>query len=138
MREECWEISRTSCLRVRVRSRNSWIGVGGTKLERISPCAKRSAIQVASLTSLLRPGTLRMCCAFARISSKSSSSRCHTGFQYTPVASHRAWARKRSERAPPRYPYAHRAPHNARTIPAYVLHNDQHEVAAGETLVIEL
>ena len=28
MRRECWEISRTSCLRVRVRSRSSWIGGG--------------------------------------------------------------------------------------------------------------
>jgi hypothetical protein len=42
IRKESWEISRTS-LRVRVRSRNSWIGAGGTKLERISPCASRSA-----------------------------------------------------------------------------------------------
>ena len=52
--------SRTSCLRVRVRSRSSWIATGGTKLARIRPCASRSAIHVASLTSVLRPGTLRM------------------------------------------------------------------------------
>src|SRR5216683_839003 len=77
----CCTISRISCLRVRVRSRNSWIGPGGTKLARISPCAKRSAIQVASLTSLLRPGTLRICAGLARISSNSPSSTCHTGFQ---------------------------------------------------------
>src|SRR5438094_389758 len=60
---------------------------GGTKLLRISPWAKRSAIQVASLTSLLRPGMLRMCMALARTSSKSPSRRCQTGFQYTPLDS---------------------------------------------------
>ena len=64
----CRAISRTSCLRVRVRSRNSWIGAGGTKLPRISPCANRSAIQAASFRSLLRPGTFRMCCALASTS----------------------------------------------------------------------
>ena len=53
------------CLRVRVRSRSSWIGAGGTKLPGISPCANRSAIQAASFRSLLRPGTFRMCCALA-------------------------------------------------------------------------
>src|SRR5215471_4942632 len=53
----------------------------------MSPCASRSAIQVASLTSLLRPGTFLMCAALASTSSNSPSSRCHTGFQYTPVAS---------------------------------------------------
>ena len=85
----CRAISRTSCLRVRVRSRNSWIGAGGTKLPRISPCANRSAIQAASFRSLLRPGTFRMCCALAStsVNDASSSRTCHTGFQYTPVAS---------------------------------------------------
>ncbi len=87
MRKECWEISRTSCFLVRVKSRNSWIGAGGTKLERISPCASRSAIHPASFTSVFRPGTFLMCWALARISSKRSSSRCQIGFQYTPVAS---------------------------------------------------
>src|SRR5262249_42098634 len=55
----------------------------GTKLERISPCANRSAIHVASFTSLLRPGTLRMCAALASTSSNSpsASSTCQTGFQ---------------------------------------------------------
>ena len=48
---------------------------------RISPCASRSAIQVASLTSLLRPGTLRICAGLARRSSSSPSRMCHTGFQ---------------------------------------------------------
>src|SRR5258708_35681992 len=60
---------------------------GGTKLDRISPCANRSAIQVASFTSVLRPGTFLMCAALASTNSKSSSKICHTGFQYTPVAS---------------------------------------------------
>src|SRR5215831_92203 len=50
-------------------------------LERISPCANRSAIQVASLTSLLRPGTLRICRGLASTSSKSPSRMCHTGFR---------------------------------------------------------
>jgi hypothetical protein len=36
----------------------------------------RSAIHVASLTSLLRPGTLRTCAAFAKTSWKRSSSTC--------------------------------------------------------------
>ena len=88
-RRVCRAISRTSCLRVRVRSRSSWIGAGGTKLPGISPCANRSAIQVASFRSLLRPGTFRMCCALAStsVNEASSSRTCHTGFQYTPVAS---------------------------------------------------
>src|SRR5689334_25292550 len=47
-----------------------------------------SAIQAASLTSVLRPGTFLTCAALARTSSSSpSDSTCHTGFQYTPVAS---------------------------------------------------
>ncbi len=91
MRSECCETSRTSCLRVRVRSRSCWIACGGTKLERIRPCASRSAIHIASLTSVLRPGTLRMCAALASTSSNSASSTCHTGFQYTPVASIATW-----------------------------------------------
>ena len=36
MRCWCCPTSRTSCWRVRVRSRRSWIGPGGTKLKRIS------------------------------------------------------------------------------------------------------
>ena len=40
-RSVCRATSPTSCLRVRVRSRNSWIGAGSTKLPRISPCANR-------------------------------------------------------------------------------------------------
>ena len=39
------------------------------------PCASRSAIHAASFTSLLRPGTLRICAAFANVSVNVSSSR---------------------------------------------------------------
>ena len=42
---------------------------------------------MASLTSVLRPGTFFTCAALASTSSKWPSSTCHTGFQYTPVAS---------------------------------------------------
>jgi hypothetical protein len=68
--------------------RSSCVGPSGTKLARISPCARSSANQAASLTSVLRPGTFFTCAAFARISWNSpSDSTCHTGLQYTPVAS---------------------------------------------------
>src|SRR5215472_3411479 len=87
MRCTCCTISRVNCFRVRVRSRNSWIAGGGTKLDWIRPCANRSASQVASFTSLLRPGTFFTCAAFARISANRPSRMCQTGFQYTPVAS---------------------------------------------------
>ena len=61
---------------------------GGFRLlPRISPCANRSAIQAASLRSLLRPGTFRICWALASTRVNDSSRTCHTGFQYTPVAS---------------------------------------------------
>src|SRR5215831_18747937 len=83
----CCTISRVNCFLVRVRSRNSWIAGGGTKLARMRPCANKSASQVASFTSLLRPGTFFTCAAFARISAKCPSRMCQTGFQYTPVAS---------------------------------------------------
>src|SRR5262245_9185329 len=80
--------SRTSCLRVRSSPRSSWIAGCGTKLARTSPCANNSDSHVASFTSVLRPGTFFTCTAFARMSSKLlSASTCHTGFQYTPVAS---------------------------------------------------
>jgi hypothetical protein len=45
-------------------------GAGGTKLPRMRPWARQSAIQVASLTSLLRPGTVRTCRAWARTNVK--------------------------------------------------------------------
>ena len=48
MRSECCEISRTSFLQVRVRSRSAWIRASGTKLLRIRPCASRSAIHIAT------------------------------------------------------------------------------------------
>jgi hypothetical protein len=65
----------------------SWICVAGTKLDAIRPWARRSAIHVASFTSVFRPGTFLMCIAFASTSTNDSSSTCHTGFPYTPVAS---------------------------------------------------
>ena len=83
----CCASSRTNCLRVRVKSRRACTAGGGTKLLRINPWAKRSAIHAASVTSLFRPGTFRMWAALASTSSKASSSTCQTGFQYTPVAS---------------------------------------------------
>src|SRR5215831_11777417 len=47
-----------------------------------------SESHAASFTSVLRPGTFFTCAAFAKTSSKLlSASTCHTGFQYTPVAS---------------------------------------------------
>src|SRR5262245_15241662 len=80
--------SRTNCLRVRSSPRSSWIAGSGTKLARTSPCANNSDSHLASFTSVLRPGTFFTCAAFARTSSKPlSASTCHTGFQYTPVAS---------------------------------------------------
>ncbi len=72
--------SRTSCLRVRSRARNSCVGVSGTKLARISPCVSRSASQSASATSILRQGTF--CAALAKMSANSpSESTCQTGRQ---------------------------------------------------------
>ena len=64
-----WEAcSRTSCLRVRSRSRIARVPASGTKLGRIRPCASRSESQTASATSVLRPGTFFTCAALARIS----------------------------------------------------------------------
>src|SRR6267378_3550695 len=60
IRWTCRVCSRISCLRVRVNERNSWISSPGTKLALISPHANRSAIHVASFTSVLRPGTFLM------------------------------------------------------------------------------
>ena len=61
--------SRTNCLRVRI---NRAAPGSGRRHEaaRIRPCASRSAIHVASLTSVLRPGTFLTCAAFASTSSK--------------------------------------------------------------------
>jgi hypothetical protein len=86
MRATCEAFSRVSCLRVRVRSRSAWIAIGGTKLARMRPCASRSASQVASFTSVLRPGTFLTCIALASTSSNASARTAQTGFQYTPVA----------------------------------------------------
>ncbi|MGF6507042.1 hypothetical protein OKW26_002845 [Paraburkholderia sp. 32] len=43
-----------------LRWRSSRVAAGGTKLARISPCATRSAIYMASLTSVLRLSILRI------------------------------------------------------------------------------
>jgi hypothetical protein len=74
--------SRTSCLRVRSSARRAWVGASGTKLARTRPWASRSASQVASATSVLRPGTFFTCAALASTKAKSPSpSTCQTGFQ---------------------------------------------------------
>ena len=76
------DCSRTNCLRVRSRLRISCVCVSGTKLARIRPCANNSASHIASLTSVLRPGTFFTCAAFANTNANSPSSKmCHTGFQ---------------------------------------------------------
>src|SRR4051794_8569396 len=74
--------SRMNGLRVRVRSRSACTSAGGTKLGRIRPCARRSASQVASFTSVLRPGTALTWAALARASSRSISS--HSTAQHSP------------------------------------------------------
>ena len=61
-----------SCLRVRSNVRTSCVGLSGTKLGRIRPCANRSDTQSASFTSLLRPGTF-LTCAAAGTNAKSPS-----------------------------------------------------------------
>ena len=81
MRWTCCARSRTSCLQVRVRSRSSWMGWGGTKLERISPWARRSAIYSASFTSVLRPGTFLISAALPSVRAKWPSRMCQIGFQ---------------------------------------------------------
>src|SRR5215469_17345760 len=74
--------SRINCLRVRNWLRISCVCVSGTKLDRIRPCANSSASHMASLTSVLRPGTFFTWAAFAKTNSNSPSSRmCQTGFQ---------------------------------------------------------
>jgi hypothetical protein len=61
----------------------------GHKAAADEPWAKRSAIQVASLTSLWRPGMWRMCIALARTNSPLPSSTCHTGLQVPAPRFHR-------------------------------------------------
>ena len=54
--------SRTSCSRVRVRSRSARISGGGTKLGRSSPISASRAIHCASSRSVLgRPASCRAC-----------------------------------------------------------------------------
>ena len=57
------------------------------KLGRSNPCLRRSAIHSASFTSVLRPGTALMWCAFTTHTVNRSSNRLTIGFQYTPVLS---------------------------------------------------
>jgi hypothetical protein len=52
-----------SFLRYRVRARSSATAPSGMKLGRSSPCSCSPAIHWQSMTSRLRPGTLRMCAA---------------------------------------------------------------------------
>ena len=72
--------------RIRVRSRNSRIARGGTKLPRSSPWCSRSAIRSPSLKSVFLPGIDFRCCGFTSRTSNPSNW-FHTGFRYTPVAS---------------------------------------------------
>jgi hypothetical protein len=52
------------------------------------------------VTSLSRPGRLRTAVALASTSVKRSSSRCHTGFQYSPVDSSTACVQPAATRHP--------------------------------------
>ena len=73
--------SRLSCLRAQQRTQ-LLDPSSGTKLALISPQATKSAIHVASFTSVLRPGTFLICAGLATISSNAPSLRMfHTGFQ---------------------------------------------------------
>ena len=54
----------TKATRVRVTSRKAPLAGGGTKLGRMSPWAKSSAIPAAALVSVFVPGRLRRSCAF--------------------------------------------------------------------------
>lgn len=75
-------------LRWRVRSRSARNGSGGMKLGRTRPCSSSDAPQIASATSVLRPGTLRMCRALITHTSGTDASNTRwTGFPSTPVAS---------------------------------------------------
>ncbi len=56
--------SASHWVRWRVCSRSSRWGLSGMKLGVNNPCRKRSAIPVASFTSVLRPGTFFMCAGF--------------------------------------------------------------------------
>ena len=61
------------------------------KLRFNSPNCISCAIQSASLTSVLRPGTCLKCRALTIHTSNSSASTLNTGFQYTPVLSIATW-----------------------------------------------
>lgn len=59
--------------------------VDGTKPFLMSPCRSRSAIHLASFTSVFRPGTLSMCVALPVTSSKCSSSTPYTATTHQPA-----------------------------------------------------
>src|SRR5690242_18741085 len=82
MREECWEISRTGAGDIA----QFLDGLRRYEARANQPVREQIGDLGASFTSVLRPETLRMCRAVARTSSKCPSCRCHTGFQYQPVA----------------------------------------------------
>ena len=68
------ERSRVIAVRARVRSRSCRIGSGGTNEARTSPWAPSWASQVASETSVLRPGRFFTCRALTSITSNPASS----------------------------------------------------------------
>ena len=67
MRLAAADRSWINCVRSRVRSLNSRIGWGGTKMALSNPCCNNWAIHWQSLTSVLRPGTCLMCSALTRM-----------------------------------------------------------------------
>lgn len=79
--------SCTRLTRSRVRSRHSRWGAGGMSLPWSHPWCNRSAIHSAAHTSVLRPGTALLWCAWTIAHSKWPSRTLDTGFQETPVLS---------------------------------------------------
>ncbi len=71
----------TTALRWRTSSRSALISGAGTKLARTSPWRTSSAIHSASFTSVLRPGTLRMCEALPTTTVKAPSRAAWMGCQ---------------------------------------------------------
>src|SRR5208337_2220299 len=74
------------------------VGRSGTKLPRIKPWAASSESQVASFTSVLRPGTFFTCAALASSSSNSPSARGYA----RPASNRRRWLPypRRTDRGP--------------------------------------
>src|SRR2546423_5741346 len=65
------------------------------KLGRTRPWRSKPAIQAASLTSVLRPGTCLMCWALTTQTVNCPSSKLKSGFQDTPVDSMATWVQPR-------------------------------------------